>query len=142
MIAKAAVLLLGSLLGPLAMAEGCHILTRSGSPGVEPVETESCYEFHGMPEGSINWSCSNESQATLGTRQEKVAECDAGYQARCTATLTQEALANHRSSSHDTPRNEVNIPDKAKVVTYYYSLEHTDQAKRDCEVGGGTWEQR
>lgn len=142
MIAKTALLLIGSMLAPLAMAEGCHILTRSASPGVEPVETESCYEFKGMPEGSINWSCSNESQATLGSRKEKVAQCEGDYKASCTAALTQEALANHKSSSNNPEPNEANVPDDAKVVTYYYGLEDRTQARKDCEVSGGEWKDR
>ncbi|WP_043307247.1 hypothetical protein [Pseudomonas sp. ML96] len=142
MIAKATALLIGCLLAPLALAEGCHILTQSSSPGVAAVETESCYEFQGMPAGTINWSCSNESQETLGTRQEKVAKCDAGYVASCRAAITQETLANHRSSSSNPPANEPNVPDDAKVVTYYYDLDDPTQAKNDCEKGGGTWEQR
>lgn len=142
MIAKTAVLLVASLFGSLAMAEGCHILTRSASPGVAAVESESCYEFKGMPEGSINWSCSNESQETLGTKKEKVAECDADHKASCTAAITQETLANHRSSSGNPPPNELNVPDDAKVVTYYYGLEDRSQARNDCERGGGAWQDR
>lgn len=142
MIAKSAVLLIGSLLGPSVMAEGCHILTRSTSSGVEAVETESCYEFRGMPEGSINWSCSNESRETLGTRKEKVAECDGDYDASCRAAMTQETLANHKSTSGNPPPNEFNVPDEARVVTYYYDLEDRAQARSDCEMGGGIWEDR
>jgi hypothetical protein len=142
MIAKTAVLLVGSLFGSLAMAEGCHILSRSASPGVEAVETESCYEFQGMPEGTINWSCSNESQETLGTKKEKVAECADDHKASCTAAITQETLANHRSSSSNPPPNELNVPDNAKVVTYYYGLEDRSQARKDCERGGGAWQDR
>ena len=142
MLIKATALLVASLAAPLALAEGCHILTRSSSPGVAPVETESCYEFQGMPEGTINWSCSNESQETLGTRQEKVAKCDAGYLARCSAAITQETLANRRSAS-DTPQTiEPGVPDDARVVTYYYGLDDRAQARSDCEKGGGTWEER
>ena len=142
MIARIAVLLAGSLFGALAMAEGCHTLTRSASPGVEAVETESCYEFKGMPDGSINWSCSNESQETLGTQKEKVARCEADYDASCTAAMTQETLANHKSSSANPPANEPNVPDEAQVVTYFYGLEDRTQARNDCERGGGTWQDR
>jgi hypothetical protein len=142
MIAKTAVLLAGSLFGSLAVAEGCHILTRSASPGVEAVETESCYEFQGMPKGSINWSCSNESQETLGTKKEKVAECESDHDATCTAAITQETLSNHKSSSGNPPPNELNVPDDAKVVTYYYRLEDRSQARNDCERGGGAWKDR
>lgn len=142
MIAKTAVLLVGSLFGSLAMAEGCHVLTRSASPGVEAVETESCYEFRGLPPGSINWSCSNESQETLGTKQEKVAKCETNYDASCSASITQETLANHKSSSTNPPANEPNVPDDAKVVTYYYGLADKAQARNDCERGGGEWQDR
>lgn len=142
MFAKIAVLLVGSLFGSLAMAEGCHILTRSASPGVEAVETESCYEFQGMPEGSINWSCSNESQATLGTKKEKVAECAGNHDASCTAAMTQETLANHKSSSSNPSASQISVPDDAKVVTYYYGLEDRSQARNDCERGGGAWQDR
>lgn len=139
MIAKTTVLLAGSLLASLAMAEGCEVSTRSTSAeAVDTVASESCYEFKGMPAGSIDWSCSNESQQTLATSKRKVAECEAGYSASCSAAMTQETLANHQAGGVS-GSDPVNVPNDARVVTYYYGLDNRSQAREDCERSGGEW---
>src|SRR5690606_18173327 len=120
----------------------CLVLTRSASPGVVAVATYSFYVLKVMPDGSVNWSCSNESQETLCIQNEKVARCYADFDASCTAAMTQETLANHKSSSANPPANEPNVPDAAQVVTYFYGLEDRTQARSDCERGGGKWQDR
>lgn len=133
------VLLLTSLSPAWAMAEGCDVQTRSQSPSVPVVESHSCYEYEGMPVNSIDWSCSNESKDTVISTKKKVDQCADHYQATCIATLTQESLANPHSTSKDKNATSLNIPDKAQVTTYYYGAEHFDQARIDCESGGGHW---
>jgi hypothetical protein len=32
------------------------------------------------------------------------------------------------------------IPDGAKIVTYFYSVEEREQAKQDCTALGGNWQ--
>ncbi|MCF4994738.1 hypothetical protein GIW70_06360 [Pseudomonas syringae] len=132
-------LLLASFVPGLAMAEGCDVLTRSSSPSVPAVETHSCYEYEGVPVDAIDWSCSNESKDMLNSTKKKVARCADHSAATCTATLTQESLANPHSTSKDKDAKALNIPDNAKVTTYYYGAEHLSQAKIDCENGGGNW---
>ncbi|MET0849220.1 MAG: hypothetical protein ABWY46_23830 [Pseudomonas sp.] len=131
--------LLASLSPTLVFAEGCDVLTRSQSPSVPVVESHSCYEYEGMPVNAIDWSCSNESKEMLSTTKKKVEQCDDHYQATCIATLTQESLANPHSTSKDKNSESLNIPDNARVTTYYYGAEHLNQSKIDCESGGGHW---
>ena len=132
-------LLIASLSPTLAFAQGCDVITRSQSPSVPVVETHSCYEYEGMPVDAIDWSCSNESKEMLTSTKKKVAQCGDHYQASCMATLTQESLANPQSISKDKNSKSLNIPDNAQVTTYYYNAEHIDQARIDCESGGGHW---
>ncbi|MFJ2682439.1 hypothetical protein ACIOYV_01715 [Pseudomonas sp. NPDC087342] len=133
------VLLLASLSPAWAMAEGCDVQTRSQSPSVPVVESHSCYEYEGMPVNSIDWSCSNESKDTVISTKKKVEHCADHYQATCIATLTQESLANPHSTSKDKNATSLNIPENAQVTTYYYGGEHFEQARIDCESGGGHW---
>ncbi|CAN7417588.1 MULTISPECIES: hypothetical protein [Pseudomonas] len=135
-------LLIASLIPGLAAAEGCDVLTRSQSAAVPVVETHSCYEYEGMPVNAIDWSCSNESKDMLASTKKKVEQCADHYQASCVATLTQESLANPHSTSKDKNSTSLNIPDSAKVTTYYYDAQHIDQARIDCESGGGHWKAR
>jgi hypothetical protein len=132
-------LLIACAIPTLAAAEGCDVLTRSESPSVPVVETHSCYEYEGMPVNSIDWSCSNESKEMLTSTKKKVEHCADHYQATCIATLTQESLANPHSTSKDKNSKSLNIPDNAQITTYYYGAEHIDQARIDCESGGGHW---
>lgn len=137
------ILMVIALLSPsLALAQGCDVVTRAESASVPAIETHSCYEFEGMPQDSINWSCSNESKEMLSTTKNGVGQCPDHYQATCLGTLTQEALANPRSISKDKNSRSTNIPDNAQIITYYYDTEHLAQAKIDCETGGGHWKSR
>jgi len=139
---KAKVLLLVAVcVNPAAvMAQGCDVSTRSQSQSVPEIETHSCYEYKGVPAEAIGWSCSNESKETLSTRKTPVERCAAGYVATCEARLTQEALANPRSTSKDKTGGSANIPDSAKVTWYYYNVEQLQQTQKDCETNGGRWQ--
>lgn len=136
---RTVVLILGALASSTAMAEACKVSQNANSAQVPAVVLESCYEFTGVPAGTIDWSCSNESNQPQGSDKQKVATCSRDYKARCSATLTQESLANHRSTGEGQAGNLDNLPDDAKVITYYYSLENRQQARIDCENSRGTW---
>ncbi|AZD22464.1 hypothetical protein [Pseudomonas chlororaphis] len=123
-----------------AFAQSCDVVTRSQSADVANVDTHTCYLFEGMPAEAIGWSCSNESTGTLAQEKEKVANCDESYLAVCRARLTQEALSNPRATAKDPQGSSLNIPDKARVVTFYYQAEHLEQARTDCEMAGGKWQ--
>ncbi|MBD9484116.1 hypothetical protein IB229_14120 [Pseudomonas sp. PDM14] len=127
------------LASPGVFAEACHVHSQSSSAQVSTVATESCYEYRGMPVGAIDWSCSNESKEMLASEKSNVANCKAGYFGQCTAKLTQEALANHSSTSENQGENSVAVPDDAQVITYYYTATDRPQTKIDCENGGGKW---
>ncbi|PAU57540.1 hypothetical protein [Pseudomonas indica] len=125
-----------------ALAESCHV---SAQPEAKTPPSnggnEYCFEHEGMPEGSLDWSCNNKTGDVAGMRKEKRQTCPSGYFGRCVAPLTQETLANEMSSGRygqeaGTPPN---VPDEAKIVTYYYQALDKGQAKVDCESGGGRW---
>ncbi|MNQ27789.1 hypothetical protein D3C85_410540 [compost metagenome] len=134
--------LLGSLASGPALAEACHVLTRSSSADVPEVETESCYEFQGMPADAIGWSCSNESKEMLNSQKQPVESCKSGSRGRCVAALTQESLANPKSTGENQPTARPSVPNDAKVITHYYSVANLGQARTDCENGGGTWQEQ
>lgn len=138
---RIALLLLGVLASPLAMAEACKVSQNTNSATVPAVVLESCYEFTGVPKGSIDWSCSNESNQPQGSEKHKVTACSSDFKARCTAALTQESLANHLARGEDKGpgSDSINLPAGAQVVTYYYGLEDRQQTRKDCENAGGTW---
>ncbi len=121
------------------LADGCQVRTQTSSNAVPEVASESCYEFSGVPSEAIKWSCSNESKEMLNTHKELVAQCSSGSRARCTAALTQASLANPEASARDTPQARPGVPNDAKVITHYYSAEHLQQARVDCESSGGSW---
>ncbi|SFG64629.1 hypothetical protein [Pseudomonas sp. NFACC45] len=123
----------------VAMAQGCDVITRSQSQAIPKIETHSCYEYKGVPAEAIGWSCSNESKGALSTQKNPVERCAEGYVATCQARLTQEALANPRSTSKDRSGGSANIPNDAQVTWYYYDAELLAQAQKDCETTGGRW---
>ncbi|WP_447592064.1 hypothetical protein [Aquipseudomonas campi] len=127
------------LASPGVFAEACHVHNQSSSAQVATVETESCYEYRGMPAGAIDWSCSNESKEMVASEKSKVATCKAGYFGQCTARLTPEALANHSASGESGSEDSLSVPDDAKVITYFYTATNRPQIKIDCENGGGKW---
>lgn len=136
---KPLLFLLASLACSQAFAEACSVQTRSQSAAIPEVEGNTCYEYQGMPAGSIDWSCSNESKETLTSEKTKVASCPGHAQGTCQATLTQESLANAHSSSKDPQAESANIPEGAQILTHYYGLKDASQARTDCEKAGGTW---
>ncbi|MGX1175086.1 hypothetical protein AB7M32_003811 [Pseudomonas sp. R151218B TE3479] len=108
---NARILLLIACASPAAvMAQGCDVITQSQSQSVPVIESHSCYEYKGMPAETLDWSCSNESKGTLSTQKRKVERCAEGYVATCQARLTQEALANPRSTSKDKQVNQPTFP--------------------------------
>lgn len=140
---NARVLLLIACASPTAvLAQGCDVITRSQSQAVAEIETRSCYEYKGVPSEAIGWSCSNESKGTLSTMKKPVERCAEGYVATCQARLTQEALANPRSTSKDRSGGSANLPDNAQVTWYYYDAQQLQQAEKDCESTGGQWKNR
>jgi len=135
-------LLIAALCPAAAMAEGCDVQTRSQSASIPAVETHTCYEYENMPVDAIAWSCSNESKEMLSSTKNKVASCGDRYQATCSATLTQEALANPQSLSKDKSSESANIPANARITTFYYETQNLAQAKIDCETRGGDWKNK
>ncbi len=124
---------------PLARGEACDVTTRPASGQVPVVQPHQCYEYQGMPEGSIDWSCSNQDQGASPSSKRKVARCPQGAVASCSATLTQESLASERSASREPGQDSPNIPDGARVITWYYEVQPQGQTQRDCEHNGGTF---
>lgn len=128
------------LASPLALADACHVVTHASSAKLPKVDVETCYEYQGMPEEAVGWSCNDDTPGALGSEKRKVSSCAAGYFGRCTAAVTQESLANPKSAGTESQSPSLKIPDKAKLVTYYYHVEDQGQAKIDCEKTGGQWQ--
>lgn len=122
-----------------AWAQACQVSTQPASAGLKEITAQSCYEYRGMPAGSIDWSCSNQSKDALTSHKQKIDSCPSGAKATCSATLTQESLANERSTSKEAGKETANIPKGAQVITYYYDMKDQSQARIDCEQGGGKW---
>ncbi|MDV3439892.1 hypothetical protein R0G64_10690 [Pseudomonas otitidis] len=135
-------LLLGCLPAGLTLAEGCHVNSRTSSAAVTGIETESCYEFVGMPAEALDWSCSNESKDMTSTRKQRVAQCPGGEQARCDAPLDQESLANPRASARGPDTARPAVPNDARVLTRYYQMTDLGQVRTDCEKSGGRWQEQ
>jgi hypothetical protein len=131
--------MLCALLSSGVWAEACEVNVRPANQAIAAVSIQTCYEFTGMPAGSIDWSCSNQSKDALTSEKRKVDSCPAAAKATCRATLTQESLANERSTSKEPGKPTVNIPNGAQVVTHYYEMQDAHQAQIDCEQGGGSW---
>lgn len=132
-------LLIASSFPATVMAQGCDVITGSQSQAVAQIETHSCYEYQGVPDEAIRWSCSNEDKGALSTQKKLVQSCNKKAVATCKARLTQEALANPKSTSEDKDGASANMPDDAQVTRYYYDVEQLQQAQRDCETTGGSW---
>ncbi|MEB0040846.1 MULTISPECIES: hypothetical protein [unclassified Pseudomonas] len=131
--------MMGCLISSGVWAEACQVSIRPASQGLAVVNAQTCYEYTGMPAGSIDWSCSNQSKDALTSEKHKVDSCPTQAKATCSATLTQESLANERSTNKEPGKTSAHIPEGAQVVTYYYELQDPTQARIDCEHGGGTW---
>ncbi len=139
-ILSALFLTIGSLSAAEALAASCQVSTRSLSQKIPAVVTQSCYTYRGIEEGAIKWSCSDETLGMLEHEKKLVDNCPSNYLGSCTSTLTQESLASHRAISDIKTGTPMVIPDGAKIVTYFYSVEEKDQAKQDCTALGGNWQ--
>lgn len=136
---KPAIVLILCLASPWARGEACDVVTRPASEQVPLVQTHICYEYRGMPEGSINWSCSNQDQGASPSSKTRVEHCPAAAVASCDATLTQESLASERSASREPGQDSPNVPKGARLITWYYEVRQQAQARRDCEHNGGVF---
>jgi hypothetical protein len=132
-------LLIATLSPALVMAQGCDVLTRSQSASVPVIESHTCYEYSGMPDDAINWSCSNQSKEMLTSTKNQVEHCADDYRASCIGTLTAESLANPDAMSKDKSSKSLTIPDHARSTTYYYDAENLNQSRIDCGTRGGEW---
>ncbi|AVO56372.1 hypothetical protein [Ectopseudomonas mendocina] len=139
MQAAVPIFLLGWMTAADALADACYVSSRSSSDAIREVEKELCYEFVGMSQGDIDWSCNNESDEMINTQQQKVASCSSDSIGTCEAALTQESLSNYRSTAEDEDQARPAIPNDAKVVTHYYNVGDLRQVRLDCENAGGTW---
>ncbi|MBX8550572.1 hypothetical protein K5D68_13310 [Pseudomonas cichorii] len=131
--------LAGCLLCEMALGQACDVVTRPASAQVPVVQPHICYEYKGMPEGAIDWSCSNEDKGSSPKEKRKVDTCPEGAVASCRATATTESLANERSTSKEPGDGTAHVPDGAQVVTWYYEIKEQAQARNDCEQSGGTF---
>ncbi|MFJ4145275.1 hypothetical protein [Pseudomonas sp. NPDC089734] len=129
--------LTGCLFCEIAWGQACDVITRPASEQVPVIQTHTCHEYKGMPEGAIDWSCSNEDKGSLPSEKRKVTACPSGAVASCTATPTQESLANERSTSREPGQDTLSIPENAQVITWYYEVKEQAQARNDCERSGG-----
>ncbi|WP_253950568.1 hypothetical protein [Pseudomonas lijiangensis] len=136
---KPAMALAGCLLCEMALGQACDVVTRPASAQVPVVQPHICYEYKGMPEGAIDWSCSNEDKGSSPKEKRKVDTCPEGAVASCRATATTESLANERSTSKEPGDGTAQVPDGAQVVTWYYEIKEQAQARNDCEQSGGTF---
>lgn len=131
--------LVGSLSSGIALGEACYVSNRSSSASIPEVEKDLCYEFVGMSEGDIDWSCSNENDQMINSQQRKVSHCETGSLASCEAAVTQETLANYRAAGQNREQARPAVPNDAKIITHYYRTENLKQLRIDCENVGGTW---
>lgn len=128
------------LVSGASFGSACEVRTRSQSEAIPSIESHTCYRFTKVADDAIGWSCSNESKEMLTSDKRRVEQCANHSVATCTATLTQESLANPHATSkapgHDSPA----IPQGAQVVTYYYDSSQLKQLRKDCESAGGRWQ--
>ena len=135
-------LLVGALTAGDALAEACHVSASASSEAIKEVEQEYCYEFVGMDDGAIDWSCHNETGDMINSQQRKVASCAEARLGTCEAALTQETLTTPRSGDDDRGEPRPAVPNDAKVLTHYYQVGDLKQVRIDCESAGGTWQDR
>ncbi len=121
----------------IAWGEACDVTTTSSSPQVPVVQGHTCYEFERMPPGTIDWSCSNEDRGSRPRQKRKVPACPEKPIASCSATLTQEALANEQSTSKEPGQATLDIPNDAKVITWYYDLPGAGSGPNRLRTGWG-----
>lgn len=143
MLRALAVLLLtiGSLNATGVLAASCQVSARSLSQKIPAVVTQSCYTYQGIEEGAIKWSCSQEDDVGMFDYEKTLVDnCPSEHLASCTSTLTQESLANHKAIGDIKTGTPMAVPDGAKMISYFYSVEEQEQAKQNCTALGGTWQ--
>lgn len=126
-----------------AFADACYVTVDSSLAGPTGAREETCIEHLKAPQGSLDWACRSDSDVQ-GASREKRAECPSGFFGKCTAELTQEALANPRSAGQKTesPFEAPQMEDQAQQITYHYRALDGAQAKLDCENAGGEWQEQ
>jgi hypothetical protein len=133
-------LLIGSLGATEALAASCQVSTRSLSQKIPAVVTQSCYTYKGIEADAIEWSCSQDDDVGMFDYDKKLVDnCPSDYFASCESTLTQSALSNHEAISDLKTGTPMVIPDGAKMLTYFYSVDEQEQARQDCTALGGNW---
>src|SRR5690606_15156725 len=80
-----------------AFADACYVTIDSSLAGPTGAREETCFEHRGAPAGSLDWSCKSDKDVQ-GASREKRDSCPSGFFGKCTAELTQEALANEKSA--------------------------------------------
>lgn len=136
---KPAIVLTLCFSSPWVWGEACDVVPQAPSGEIAQVQTHICYEYQGMPPGSINWSCSNEGQGVSPSTKTRIEHCPAGAKASCESPLGQESLTSERSASRDLDQKSPNIPDGAKLVIWYYESHQQAQAREDCERNDGVF---
>ena len=132
-------MLVGSLGSGQAWAQACDVISRSSSDAVTPLERHTCYSYSNMPAEAIDWSCSNGNKEMVNSQKQKVQSCASGSIGTCIAPLTQESLANPKSTGRDITTGRPPVANNAQVITHYYATTNLAQARTDCERGDGTW---
>ncbi|WP_434457669.1 hypothetical protein JQR85_02190 [Stutzerimonas urumqiensis] len=130
-----------ALLSLPAAADSCYVTAASAGSVPPPVITEQCFEFVGMKEKqALDWACRDVDNVRIARRNEHE-RCPAGYFATCTAGVTPETLTSARAtgSQGTTDLFDGQVPEHAKIVSYYYEASDRSQAKVDCESAGGEW---
>ncbi|GAB3395483.1 hypothetical protein [Azotobacter armeniacus] len=136
------VFLCAGLSSPLLFAEACHVTEQLAVAGTATDVMESCFEYRGMPAGSLDWACSTGTNSVSGAHKEKRANCPGDYFGKCSAALTQETLANEEARGQYGQGTWPDpLPDDAQIVTYYYQVQNQAQTRIDCENSGGKWSQ-
>lgn len=126
-----------------AFADACYVTIDSSLAGPTGAREETCFEHRGAPAGSLDWSCKSDKDVQ-GASREKRDSCPSGFFGKCTAELTQEALANEKSAGQksEQPFEAPQVEDQAQQITYHYRALDGGQAKLDCENAGGAWQEQ
>lgn len=125
-----------------ALGAACYVSEQTSGTLPDPVAPAKCFYFEGMDDvDAMRWACRDKSDVGLTGRQQRQ-ECPPDPVARCTAPMTPETLANEQSFGERNPGDALptTLPDGARIVTLYYQVTDTEQARLDCEKTGGRWE--
>ena len=138
---------IGLLLAPLysasALGAACYVIEESTGPLPDPVVPTKCFYFEDMDDtDAMRWACRDKDDVGQ-THRELRQQCPPEPQARCTARMTPETLANEQAFGRRAPGEALpsTLPDGARIVTFYYRITDREQARVDCETLGGDWEQ-